>query len=105
MNKNISSYYTNELNKMAEIRNSIIEHLRKDLKNMGEQGFLYDEDPIVSILYITDDGEEVIIYVDKIKVESNDIIKFHDAAANAWCYLSYLDDDAIYTLIEHIDWK
>lgn len=77
---------------------------------MGEQGFMNDDDPesgtsIVPILYITDDGEEVIIYVDKIKVESNDIIKFHDAAANAWCYLSYLDDDAIYTLIEYIDWK
>ena len=110
MNKNISSYYTNELNKMDEIRDSIIEHLRKDLKNMGEQGFLYDEDPesdtsVVPIYYITDNGEEVKIYVDKIKVESNDIIKFHDADANAWCYLSLLGDDAIYTLIECIDWK
>ena len=44
MNKKISSYYTNELNKMGEIQNSIIEHLRKDLITMGEQGFIYDDD-------------------------------------------------------------
>lgn len=106
MNKNISSYYTNELNKMAEIQSAIIEHLRKDLINMGEQGFIYDDDTtVVPIYYLNDDNDEGELEVDKIKADSEGVIKIHDKFDNEWYRLTMLDYQAINTLIEYIDWK
>lgn len=104
MNKNISSYYTAELNKMAEIQSSIIEHLRNDLIIYGEQGFIYDDDTnFVPVFYIDDDDQE--LEVDKIKVDEEGVIKIHDEFNNEWYRLIDLDYQAINTLIEYIDWK
>ena len=105
MNKEIASIFATKLNKLAEIRNSIIKELRARLMEMGEQDCVFDNGGVVQIYYIGDDGEDELINIDKIKAESNGVIKFHDADNNAWCYLSLLDNDAIYTLIEYIDWK
>lgn len=107
MNENISSYYTNELNKMADIQNSIIEHLRKDLINMGEQSFLYDDDdPVVPIYYLNDDNDENgKLDVDKIKADSKGVIKIHDKYDDEWYSLTMLDNQAANALIEYIDWK
>ena len=104
MNKKISSYYTNELNKIGEIQNSIIEHLRKDLITMGEQGFIYDDDTnVVPVFYIDNDDQE--LEVDKIKVDAEGVIKIHDKCEDDWYSLTMLDYQAINTLIEYIDWK
>ena len=106
MNKNISSYYTNEFNKMGEIQSAIVEHLRKDLINMGEQGFVYDDDtPVVPIYYLNDDNDEGRLDVDKIKADSEGVIKLHDKFDNEWYRLTILDNQAINILIEYIDWK
>lgn len=104
MSKNLSSYYTNELNKMADIQNSIIGQLRKDLTNMGEQSFIFgDGTNVVPVFYIDNDDQE--LEVDKIKVDEEGVIKIHDKLYNEWYRLTELDYQAINTLIEYIDWK
>lgn len=106
MNKNISSYYTNELDKMAEIQNSIIEHLRNDLIIYGEQSFIYDDDtPVVPINYTDCDNYGDELEVDKIKANSEGVIIIHDRFNDEWYRLTELDYQAINTLIEYIDWK
>ena len=105
MSKNLSSYYTNELNKMADIQNSIIEHLRKDLINMGEQSFIFDDGTNVVPVSYRDDDYEGELKVDKIKVDSDGVIKIHDKLDDVWHWLIILDYQAINMLIEYIDWK
>lgn len=105
MNKEIASIFSDKLNEIAEIRDSILKELRKHLMEMGEQDCVFDDGAAVPIDYIDDDGDEDVVNIDKIKVTSNGIIEVHDADNNAWCYLSLLDNDAIYTIIEYIDWK
>ena len=106
MSKNLSSYYTNELNKMADIQNSIIEHLKKDLINMGEQSFIFDDDTnVVPVSYRDDDDYEGELEVDKIKVDSEGVIKIHDKIEDEWHRLTILGYQAINMLIEYIDWK
>lgn len=106
MNKNLSSYYTDELNKMADIQNSIIEHLRNDLIIYGEQGFIFDDDTnVVPVSYRDDDDYEGELEVDKIKVDSEGVIKIHDKFEDEWHRLTILGYQAIDMLIEYIDWK
>ena len=106
MNKEIALNFTNKLNKLAEIRDSIIKDLRENLMKMGEQDcFFAAGKPSVPIYYIGEDNAEGIVHIDKIKADSDGIIKFHDVDSDEWHWLSYLDDDAIYTLIVYIDWK
>ena len=106
MSKNLSSYYTNELIKMADIQNSIIEHLRKDLINMGEQSFKFDDGTIVvPVSYRDDDDYEGELKVGKIKVDSDGVIKIHDKLDDVWHRLIILDYQTINMLIEYIDWK
>ena len=106
MSKNLSSYYTDELNKMADIQNSIIEQLRKDLINMGEQSFIFDDDTnVVPVSYLDDDNYDQELEVDKIKVDSEGVIRIHDKFEDEWHTLTILDYLAINMLIEYIDWK
>lgn len=106
MSKNLSSYYTDELNKMADIQNSIIEHLRNDLIIYGEQGFIFDDDTnVVPVSYRDDDDYEGELEVDKIKVDSEGVIKIHDKFEDEWHRLTILGYQAIDMLIEYIDWK
>lgn len=106
MNKEIALKFSAKLNKISEIQQSIIEELRTLLKSKGEQSFSYDDnEPIVPIYYINDDNNEGLFKIDKIKVNSEDVIQIHDKDFDEWYRLSHLDDQAINTLIEYIDWK
>ena len=106
MNKEIAQSFTEKLNKLAELRDSIIEDLRANLMKMGPQDCIFDDDePAVPIYYIDEYNAEGIVHIDKIKADSDGIIKFHDVDSDEWHWLSFLDNDAIYTLIEYIDWK
>ena len=106
MNKEIASSITEKLNKLAMLRDSIIEELREHLMKMGPQDCIFDDDePAVPIYYIGEDDAEGLVHIDKIKADSDGVIKFHDVDSDGWHFLSFLDNDAIYTLIEYIDWK
>lgn len=106
MNKEIALKFSAKLNKIGEIQQSIIEELRTLLKSKGEQSFSYcDNTSIVPIYYITDDNDVDLFKIDKIRVDSEDVIQIHDKDFDEWYRLSYLDNQAINTLIEYIDWK
>lgn len=105
MNKDISLYYSVELDKIREAHHAIIENLRKDLINMGEQGFLYGGLSTVPICDINDGIEESVCRADKIKVDSDNVIKFHDIDNNEWFPLSILNNEEIDDIIEYIDWN
>ena len=107
MNKEIAQNFAEKLNKLAMLRNSIIEELREHLMKMGPQDCIFDDDdePAVPIYYIGEDDAEGLVHIDKIKADSDGVIKFHDVDSDGWHFLSFLDNDAIYTLIEYIDWK
>ena len=106
MNKEIASSFEDKLNKIAELHRSIIEELRTRLTEMGEQGFLYDDDdPVVPIYYLTDENDEGLTNVDKIKTNKEGVIIIHDKDFDIWNNILMLDNNAIYTLIGYIDWK
>lgn len=107
MNKEIASSFETKFKKIAEIRNEIIEELRARLNELGEQNCIFDDDDksAVPIYYLTDDNDEGLFHIDKIKTDEEGVIKFHDKDFDEWYRLAYLDDQAIYTLIGYIDWK
>ena len=106
MNKEISKSFEDKLSKIAELYRSIIKELRTRLTEMGEQGFLYDNDePVVPISYINDDGDEALINIDKIKADEKGSLIIHDEDFNEWHRLSELSDSDINVLIRYIDWK
>lgn len=109
MKKEISMSFETKFKKISEIRNEIIEELRARLNELGEQNCIFDDDesavPAVPIYYINDDNVEGIFNIDKIKTDEKNVIKFHDKNFDKWYGLTYLDDQAIYTVIKYIDWK
>lgn len=110
MNKEISKSFEDKLNKIGEIQRSIFEELRTRLTEMGEQGFLYDEDAeaddnsIVPIYYVTDNGDDEVLNIDKIKVGDGGVL-IHDQDFDEWHGLTELSNGDINTLIGYIDWK
>ena len=106
MNKEISMSFEAKFKKISEIRNEIIEELRARLNEMGEQNCVFDDDEsAVPIYYRDDDNVDGTFYIDKIKTDEEGVIKFHDKDFDEWYRLTYLDDQAIYALIDYIDWK
>ena len=106
MDYKIASRFSAKLNKISEIQTSILEELRFFLFHKGEQGFLCDDDTnFVSLYYLNDDNDEGIYKVDKIKIDSDGIIRFHDMYFDDWHRLSELRDNEVNTLVEYIDWK
>lgn len=106
MNNTISLGFTTKFNQIAEIQNTIFEELRSNLINMGEQSLIFDDGKkVVPIYYINDDNDEGIFHIDKIKTDLEGVIVFHDIDFDEWRRLTYLDNQAINTLIEYIDWK
>jgi hypothetical protein len=110
MNKEISMSFENKLNKIGEIQRSIFEELRARLTEMGEQNFLYDEDDeaedytAVPIDYVTDNGDNEVLSIDKIKV-GDDGVLIHDCDFDEWHRLIELSNSDINALIGYIDWK
>lgn len=113
MNKEISKSFEDKLNKIGEIQRSIFEELRTRLNEMGEQGFLYDEDDeddeaedytAVPIDYVTDNGDNEVLSIDKIKVGDEGVL-IHDCDFDEWHRLSELSNSDINALIGYIDWK
>ena len=110
MNKEISKSFEDKLNKIGEIQRSIFEELRTRLTEMGEQGFLYDEDDeaedctAVPIDYVTDNGDNEVLSIDKIKV-GDDGVLIHDCHFDEWHRLIELSNSDINALIGYIDWK
>lgn len=87
MNKEIASSFEIKFKKINDIRNEIIEELRTRLNELGEQNSIYDDE------------------IDKIKTDEEGVIMFHDYDFDKWYPLTYLDDQAIYSVISEIDWK
>ena len=110
MNKEISMSFENKLNKIGEIQRSIFEELRTRLNEMGEQGFLYDEDAeaddnsVVPIYYVTGNGDDEVLNIDKIKVGDEGVL-IHDCDFDEWHRLIELSISDINALIGYIDWK
>ena len=105
-NKEIASRFAKKIDEMAKIQQSVIEELWNNLLLMGPQTLIYDDDtPVVPIYYLNDDNDEGLFKIDQIKINEEGNIVFHDRGFNEWYRLSYLDYQAINTLIEYIDWK
>ena len=84
---------------------TIISSLQTELERTGEQDmFYYEDEKIVPISYINDDGDAGIIDIDKIRVE-NGSVEIHEAFDDEWYPLAMLDTTAMLILINYIDWN
>ena len=94
--------------KVADVQNEMLFALEDELKNRGEQNFIYDDETgIVPTYFINDYGEAEVINIDKIRFNDSDIetIEVHDSDNDTWEDLFMFSYDTISIIISYIDWN
>lgn len=95
--------------KVTNAQYDMLEALKYELKNNGEQNFIYDDGTgIVPISFINEIGEVEVINLDHIKFNDEKYIKtieVHDSDNDVWEQLVMFPYDTIAIIIGYIDWK